>query len=436
MLEEIIKKNIFKFFIFFSLFLLFLILLSFLSYKVYAQAYIFVSSDPFKADIYFDGELIGQTPYLITNVSIGIHKIVLKKNNFQTHVEDINIDKEGVFRIRPNLIPINFSFFVPNVFYIIDKNNEKIIAPFYVNDISSGFYKIVLEDQKVEIKKFNFFSYSKWITLCYSLISLSSGFLLDKIIKIDENFTKDYFNITKGLLVGSGTLSLIFSTLFFIFDLKTKKNGTIEIIPYQYKESESDIYSKAMYYLNSSKYDEAIYYLTQFYESYPDSKFISDVIYYLGYIYEIKEDYEKALKFYLLLINNYPVYEWYDLTVFSIAKIYYKQKRYLKSMETLRNILFIDEDLVPKELVYLYFFRNCYYLRKENNLFKQSITLYFNIFKEYYQTSKFIYEIYYLYSLFLIEEGNIKEAKELLKYLSSTDNIYKNEAKNLLEKYN
>lgn len=418
--------------------LFWLILLSFVFFSnIYAQSVIFITSDPYKADVIFNGQVVGKTPCLITNVSNGVHKIVIKKENFQSYVEDLKIEKEGVYKVSSFLIPIYFSFFVPSTYYVVNSSGVKVESPFIVNYITNGFYKINLTNKKVEIKKINFFTYGKWVTLGTGLVAIGSSFL----VKTDQNDVNQVDNIkniylTKGILIGSGVISLIFSAIFFVFDFNTKNmNIDISFVPYQYKESESELYAKAMFYLNSLKYDEAISYLNQFFETYPDSKYISDVIYYIAYIYEIKEDFERALKFYLMLINEYPVYEWYDLTLFSIAKIYYKQKMYARSIEALRNILFIDEDLVPKELVYLYFFRNAYQLRDTSEYFKKSLTIYFNLFKEYYQTSKFINEIYYFYSLYLIENGNIKEALTLLNYVASTDNVYKSEAIKLISKY-
>ncbi len=50
-----------------------------------------VESEPNQTEIYIDGLFIGKTPLLITNLSIGNHKLTLKKAKYKDFNQEVNI---------------------------------------------------------------------------------------------------------------------------------------------------------------------------------------------------------------------------------------------------------------------------------------------------------------------------------------------------------
>jgi len=333
---------------------------------------------------------MGTTPLLIKNMNPGMHKITVKLEKYQTYVEDIEVQDNRIYNYKYFLTPLYASFFVLNDFWIKGEGDEKIVPPYSITDISGGYYKVRINKDQLEFSKSEFFTVSKWLTLGIGIIGSFVGFFGDALFP--DLTTLPFF---KGLFGGAGVISLTFSGIFFIMDWSTETKTSISIVQDLNMETDSSEYQRGLGLINSFKYDEALFVFSQFLEKYPNSKYTADVIYYIAFIYEMKDDYEKALKFYTYLVNQFPVIEWYDIALFSMSKIYYKQHYYEKSIQTLRNILFIDEDVVSREMVFLYLFRNSYYLYKTDKTYEKYLSVYFESFINQFPSSNYIWELIY-----------------------------------------
>lgn len=65
-----------------------------------------INSNPMRADIYLDGELVGQTPKIVEDVPSGKHVIILKKDGYVGVKKDITIEDEDVLSINETLLSV------------------------------------------------------------------------------------------------------------------------------------------------------------------------------------------------------------------------------------------------------------------------------------------------------------------------------------------
>ena len=69
---------------------------------IYGEAEI--ESKPAMADIYIDGQKVGQTPKIITNLLIGNHSLNIKKKGYADYISSITVDENETTKINVELI--------------------------------------------------------------------------------------------------------------------------------------------------------------------------------------------------------------------------------------------------------------------------------------------------------------------------------------------
>lgn len=62
-----------------------------------------ITTEPTNADVYIDGENVGQTPYMSSRILVGEHKIEISKKGYKTEVELKEIDEYKTIRINKKL---------------------------------------------------------------------------------------------------------------------------------------------------------------------------------------------------------------------------------------------------------------------------------------------------------------------------------------------
>lgn len=88
-----------------------------------------INSSPAMADIYIDGEKVGQTPQILSRLYVGEHNLQLSKEGYSDYIDIISIQEGKTFQLSPTLEPISSQI-------SISSNNPK--ATLYIDDKDYG----------------------------------------------------------------------------------------------------------------------------------------------------------------------------------------------------------------------------------------------------------------------------------------------------------
>ncbi len=414
------KRKLLKTFQIIFLILLINIFLSLFSFNAKSNSQkvnsitLFINSFPYKANIYINKTYIGQTPYILRDISSSKIEIELEKQGYITFEKTFEIkDKNKYESIFVYLQQKNFSF------AILEKANlninKKIYdSPIQIENIPNGSYQIFKKGNTI------YFIHDK--TKFY--ISLLSYILTIGLTSYGI-YSKD-----PGYFIFAGA-SLIIS-IYFIFTtyFPTKVDYKINLNPL-IKEDEN-IFIQAQTLINQMQYNSAITLLQQLINKFPESYYVPHSIYYIAFCYDALKNYEKSKYYYEQLLQNYPIIDFYDISYYSLAKIYYEVGLFEKSIQYFQNILFIDQDTISMDAVDTFILLN--YLR-----------IYLSAFKDYKDEIAYYFskvskgkigilrgEVYYYMALYLLKHDKKDEAIELLQRIIKDNLTFVEEATKLL----
>lgn len=416
-----------KFLIIFSFVFFFLVF----NINLFGLNNVFLNTFPYKANVYINNVYMGNSPIIIVNLKNGFYSIRIEKEGYQTFNGKFELKEDKTYNFIFTLIPSTFSFLVNNNFSI-EWKGKKIKSPFYVENMIPGVYKISIKKDSISIKPDNFYSDLKWIGFTTSLL-FGGLYIYFEFVQVPNLYTQGVYDGLKYSFLSAFIISSGVSIYSFIKDNKVRKYG-YDINSNPQINEDQKLFYNALNLLNKGEFDNSLSILKRLLENFNNSKFYPSALYYIGYIYEKKNNYKFALKYYEKLIYEYPVYEWYDIALFTAARIYYKNKIFKKSLYLLNNILFVDKLLVSDEIVSFYKFLNYYGLIESGQKSKENtdnLTYYYNIFKIKYSESSLKYEVFYLYASYLLSINKKTEALNLLKIVISTENHYKDKASKL-----
>lgn len=406
------------------------------SLDLFASNNVFLSTFPYKADVYINNVYIGKSPVVMVNLNNGSYLIRIEKEGYQTYKGKFTLSNDKTYNFTFALIPATFSFLVNNNFSI-EWKGENIKSPFIVEDMSPGVYKISIKKESIKIEPDNIFSSLKWITLASSIIS-GGLYTYFEIFGGGDLYTQGFYDGLKYTFLTTGIISAGVSIYSFFMDSKIAKYSySIDKDPVL--NEDQVLFYNGLNLLNKGDFDNSLKIFKSIMEKFKNSKFYPSVLYYIGYIYEKKNNFKLALQYYEKLIYEYPVYEWYDITLLTAARIYYENGIYQKSLYFLNNILFVDKLIVSEDIVARYKFLNYYFLIKNGKNTKENIdnlNYYYNSFQIKYSNSSYKYEIFFYYSNYLLDNNRKEKALTILKILISTENPYKKKALELYNKNN
>ncbi|MEJ5272676.1 MAG: tetratricopeptide repeat protein [Spirochaetota bacterium] len=375
---------------------------------------LFINSYPYKANIYIDKKYVGQTPFIIRDLTAKTIKIKIVKDKFLTFEKSFTINEDKKFdSIFVWLQPQNFSLSILDT-YSIKLNKEIYDSPVEIDNIPNGSYQIYKKGNTIYFIHDNVKFYISILSYILTLGSAGYGAL----------------NGSTELLIVSAVSFII--SIYFLFTtyLPSKDQYLINKNPL-IKEDEN-IFTQAQSYLNKSQFNQAIGLLQQILTKYPESYYVPHSIYYIAYCYDALGDFAKSKNYYEQLIQNYPIIDFYDVSFYSLGKIYYDAGLYEKSIQFFTNILFIQPDIISEDYVDSYILLN--YIKiflttgKDN---KDEITYYFQkVLKE--RIGILRGEVYYNMALYYLKNGKKAEAIELLEKIIKDNLLFTEEATNLL----
>ncbi len=378
----------------------------------------FINSFPYKANIYLDKTYIGQTPFIIRDISSNKIKIRIEKQNFIPFEKVFEFKEkkkyEGVFVY---LQTKNFSMSVIDK-YSVNINKKTYDSPIQIDNIPNGSYQIYKKGNTIYFIHDNVKFYISLISYILTLGSASYGILVG---------SPEYFVI-------SG-LSLIIS-IYFIFTtyLPTKNDFGLNFNPLL-KEDEN-IFLQAQNSINQSQFNLAITQLQQILNKFPESYYVPHSLYYIAYCYDALGNFEKSKYYYEQLLQNYPIIDFYDISYYSLAKIYYDAGLYEKSIQFFQNILYTDPDTISVDAVDAYMLLN--YIKiflTTSKDYEDEIIYYFEkVLKE--RIGILRGEVYYNMALYFLKHDKKSEAIDLLQKIIKDNLTYAEEATQLLSTIN
>ena len=104
--------------------------------------------------------------------------------------------------------------------------------------------------------------------------------------------------------------------------------------------AEDALFLKAEAHYNLAKYDEAVSLYNQYLDQYkPEGAYCAQALVSLGYIYEEKGEYQKAIELFQEVIHNYPDYLLHDTVYMELARCYEQVKEWDKATEVYQKVV-------------------------------------------------------------------------------------------------
>jgi len=406
---------------FFILINIFILIFSFSSnanFQKTSSVTFFINSYPYKANIYIDKTYIGQTPFIIRDISSKNIKIKIEKQNYITFEKILEIkDTKKYESLFIYLQPKNFSIGILDR-YSVNIDRKTYESPIQIENMPNGSYQVYKKNNTIYFIHDNAKFYISLVS--YILTLGSAGY---------------------GLLIGSpeyliiAGLSMIIS-IYFLFTtfIPIKDDFQFNLNPL-FKEDES-MFSQAQNYISQSQFNSAIVQLQQILNKFPESYYVPHSMYYIAYCYDALGNFERSKYYYEQLLQSYPIIDFYDISYYSLAKIYYEAGLFEKSIQFFQNILFIDPDTISSDAVDAYMLLNYIkiFLTTKRD-FKDEITYYFQrVIKE--RIGILRGEVYYNMALYLLKHDKKLEAIELLKKIIIDNLTFAEEATQLLSQIN
>lgn len=132
-----------------------------------------ITSDPSNAEVYIDGENVGQTPYMSSRILVGEHKIQISQKGYKTEVEVKEFEEHKTIRINKKLTDFCNATISSNIKANVYLNDKYLGDTPYKIDTIAGIYNL-------ELRRSGYSNYSKRITL--------NGTTENLHIKLSENY--------------------------------------------------------------------------------------------------------------------------------------------------------------------------------------------------------------------------------------------------------
>lgn len=328
--------------------------------------YVFVNSIPMKAQVYLDGEPIGETPMLIKKDLTGGHTLKFEKNGYFLREEKINI-KNDVTNIYVELTPFAFSLYFPGQKVVTV--NQKTYDNERIKNIPEGFYHFRPGKSGIDMTRRNPNKKYFWISLGVGLVGTAMGVngiifgqerydsfkradnYEDAVEALQSTATLDALAIIGMSMAGVGTLGTIY---FGIDDVKYQaKAKQIKIDSEEYKSDDIVLYENAMDEYSQDNKAEALASFTKLQTEYPESRFLPVSLLRRSSIYAGDNDFEKAIADLENIKKNYPIYEIYEYTLKLLGDYYIGAKNYNQAIANYKEMQKVKKSYPASRTEYL-----------------------------------------------------------------------------------
>ncbi len=331
------------------------------------HGYIFINSTPIRAKVLVDGLDKGLlTPCIVRNLGSLRKKVTITKEGYKDNILDLA--KIKTKKIDIYLTPNSFDLYFPErIPYRID--NTQLRGPLYLSKLKGGNYSIKILNDKISFKRESPFlpaEISIGTSLGISLAFMFTSIGLSEYYRFESESTRDDFDsrhydlVSRGFDIGkyisisiSSVLVLALSSVV-IADVSTKiynKKQKIEVENKYPSDRGKSLYDTSLQFINMGEIEKSIRVLQSLIFMYPDCDYVPLVYYQLGQNYFILQDYDNALKNWLIFIEDYPLADYYDYILKNIAEIYYIKNNYEKAINFLDRIVF-TENILDRETIF------------------------------------------------------------------------------------
>lgn len=232
------------------------------------------------------------------------------------NLQNENIDKskesfEKILNLEPNLMEPKI---ILAIIYAYDKNiklSNKLIDE--VLEIDSENHHILFIKSIINKNKKNPNKIYKY------LIAVSAGLMIFQGIYIsnsDDKIEYKYNNTIESLSAENDLLKIKIKDLEDNKDISEENNIIIV--------DEKEAFKKAMKYFTNKEYEQAITLFDYLIKYGEEDLYVQESTYWIGSLYEILEDYDKAKLYYNKYIDNYSnLYNYYDDSLYKLGLLYY-----------------------------------------------------------------------------------------------------------------
>lgn len=335
----------FKNCLFFSISLLLLLT----TFCVFAEdennfANVFIHTNPINANILIDDTpILQKSPAFMQKISVGKHKIGIRKKGFEPIDVEVNIEDPKTFVIEVSLANGFSRLYFPDAKKIVFGKGEQEAKDNSSISVPNGNYSIKNESEAVSINPI--YDKELFFYLNTGLFFLSAGATIISGI-IEYNTSGELFFPHSTSLTVFESLALIsgLTDLALLIDRKNfldeKKLDSIALSTDNNKAEK--IYSDANKCFYERDLERAISGFTKIISNYPDFEKFPEALYTIARIHLIMGESNLAASELRIILSNYPDARVYDKTCQKLSIIYYKNGKKEKSLNTARRMVFYD----------------------------------------------------------------------------------------------
>ncbi len=331
--------------------------------------YLFVNSYPIRARLIVNGQETNYfTPFVLKNSSFLKNKFIsLRKDGYK----DYPITQEEIMKknFDAYMVPISFDLYFPEkIKYNIGAT--EVNGPVYITKLDTGRYDITVLSDKLTFKRVPNFAIPEAIlgtAFGFSFAAMAATIATSEVFNamahdssLDSGTRNDYKNYTIGVdyakfgAIGAAATFGVALVAVIIVDAVTAylaKKEKMQIATRTLTTEDSAFYDTAMNFLAAGEIEKSTNVLLSILSLFPNSDIVPKTYYMIGQNYFINNDFKNAEKYWETFIRDYPIYDYYDYVLKSLADIYYGRKEYKQAVSLLDRIVFTD-NVINRESVY------------------------------------------------------------------------------------
>ena len=314
------------------------------------KVHLFISSYPFGATAVLNGkQLPGKTPLLIRNLDAGSYTVTLHREGYESTEQPLLLGDAAVTHHSVTLVPLYVQ--IPLRGQNVSVNGKPVQLGRSGFMIPQGSWSIHSEAGRIMLQpEYPFqtqLTVSKSATVIFSALTLlmSAYDLLSPIER--SSFLSPFTYVCAGSAIASGSILTGYSLNKRTY-LKTV--SSLPLNAYENTFSGESLYQSAEERLADGDMNGALDAYSKILSEYPFSAYLPGVIYKSAKVNEILGDTALAARMYSILIENYPVPDFYDKSCYSLSLILEEEKDYAQCIEVLGKMVFFDPSYTPEEI--------------------------------------------------------------------------------------
>lgn len=308
---------------------------------------LFVTSAPIRAEVVVDGNPVGSTPLVLRGLAEGEHTVEIIRPGFHREEQVTVVEPEAVQSIAVTLRPDTFvTSFSSNVTIVDDQTYSRLESRFV---LPSGTYEIDGDGSALSLSP----SYPHEAAIVTLQIATPVIAAISLIATLEDIWLQDKDTAlpTPATIAGWTATAVGGGILLALYGDRAQYYERTLIEPFQEALTASEAESffvLAEDALGAANLTSALAGYSRVVAYGGDSEFVPAALYKASQIYRALGKSDLALGGFELLVKSYPVIDYYDAALKTIADIHVDLEQYNRALGALgQMVLFVDPENPP-----------------------------------------------------------------------------------------